>query len=185
MSYLTVVVKKKESIEPAQQKVLVMAIIEYGDIEETMNEFEKMRDFMINQEARVVLYFHNEENNSYFSLFTPGLKKPAESSIKQFENQLLQDFRMINKAVIQVTVNHVKYNDTYIGRVYLRSEQAGKEFIVDYSSKRKDIFKHYQDGTIIFNINVDGATLKKIKQSEKRAKETEEKIKKANESSKR
>lgn len=87
--------------------------------------------------------------------------------------------------MIQVTINHVKYKDTYIGRVYLRSEQAGKEFIVDYSSKRKDIFKYYQDGVITFNINVDGATLRKIKQSEKRAKETEEKIKKANESSKR
>lgn len=59
----------------------------------------------------------------------------------------------------------MKYNNTYIGRVYLRSEQAGKEFIVDYSSKRKDIFKYYQDGVITFNINVDGATLKKIKQS--------------------
>ena len=42
-----------------------------------MNEFEKIRDLMMNRDIRVVLYFHNEENNSYFSLFTPGLKKPA------------------------------------------------------------------------------------------------------------
>ena len=33
MSYLTVVVKKKENTEQSQQKVMVMAIIEYGDIE--------------------------------------------------------------------------------------------------------------------------------------------------------
>lgn len=43
-------------------------------------------------------------------------------SDKKFENQLLQDFRQVNKNVIQVCINHVKYNDTYIGRVYLRSE---------------------------------------------------------------
>jgi hypothetical protein len=66
---------------------MVMAIIEYGDIEETMNEFEKMREFMTNRDVRVVLYFHNEENNSYFSLFTPGLKKPAaDISDKKYEN---------------------------------------------------------------------------------------------------
>ena len=64
-----------------------------------------------------------------------------------------------------MTVNQVKYNNTYIGRVYLRSEQAGKEFIVDYSSKRKDVLKYYQNNVVTFNINVDSATLKKIKQS--------------------
>jgi hypothetical protein len=50
---------------------------------------------------------------------------------------------------------------------------------VDYSTKRREIFRNYLDGNIAFNINVDAATLRKIKQAEKRAKETEEKIKKA------
>jgi hypothetical protein len=129
-----------------------------------------MRDYLANLDAKVVLYFHNEENNSYISLFTQGLKKPAEMSEKQFENQLLQDFIKVNKDVIQVCISPVKYNDTYVGRVYLSSEQAGKEFIVDYPSKKSHIFKNYIDGNIAFNINVDAATLRKIKQAEKRAK---------------
>jgi hypothetical protein len=167
---LAVVVKKKEATEHTQQRVVVIAIIEYADIEETMNEFEKMRDFLINRDPKAILFFHNEENNSYLSLFTQGLKKPNDMSDKRFENKLLQDFRLINKDVIQVSINHVQYNDTYIGRVYLRSENAGKDFIVDYSSKRKDIFKNYHEGVITFNINIDAITLKKIKQAEKRAK---------------
>lgn len=142
---------------------------------------------MVNKgEEKAILFFHNEENNSFLSLFTAGLCKPSELTEKQFESKLLQDFRLINKNVIQVNVYHMQYNDTYIGRVYLRSEQDGKDFIVDYASKRKDIFKNYKDqSNIAFNINVDAKTLRKIKQAEKRAKETEERIKKANEVSKR
>jgi hypothetical protein len=98
----------------------------------------------------------------------------------------LQDFRAINKNVIQVNIFHVQYNDTYIGRVYLRTEQDGKDFIVDYSSKRKDIFKNYKEqGIITFNINVDTKTLRKIKQAERKAKETEDKIKKQSEANRR
>jgi hypothetical protein len=59
---------------------------------------------------------------------------------KQFENKLLYDFRKINPNVIQVNIFTVAYNDTYIGRVYLKTEQDGKDFIVDYSSKRGEIF---------------------------------------------
>lgn len=92
----------------------------------------------------------------------------------------MHDFKQINKNVIQVNIYHVSYNDTYIGRVYLRTEQDGKDFIVDYSSRRKDIFKNYKEaqGVITFNINVDTKTLRKIKQAERKAKETEDKIKK-------
>ncbi len=86
----------------------------------------------------------------------------------------MKDFRLVNKNVIQVNVFHVQYNDSYIGRVYLRTEQDGKDFIIDYSTKRKDIYKNYkeQQGVITFNINVDTKTLRKIKQAERKAKET-------------
>lgn len=146
-----------------------------------------MRDYLVNRgEAKAVLFFHNEENNSYLSLFTPGLGKPAELTEKQFENKLLQEFRTINKNVIQVNIFHVQYNDTYIGRVYLRTEQDGKDFIVDYSSKRANIYKNYKEqGIITFNINVDTKTLRKIKQAERKAKETEDKIKKQSEATRR
>jgi len=59
---------------------------------------------------------------------------------KQFENKLLHDFKKINPNVLQVNIFAVAYNDTYIGRVYLKTEQDGKDFIVDYSSKRGEIF---------------------------------------------
>lgn len=89
--------------------------------------------------------------------------------------------------MIQVNVFHVQYNDSYIGRVYLRTEQDGKDFIIDYSTKRKDIYKNYkeQQGVITFNINVDTKTLRKIKQAERKAKETEDKIKKQSEANRR
>jgi hypothetical protein len=188
-SSLTVVVKKKDATERSAQKVVITAFIEYSDVDQTMTEFEKMRDYLVNKEddAKAVLFFHNEENNSYLSLFTPGLGKPQDLTEKQFEQRLLQDFRLINKNVIQVNVYHVQFNDTYIGRVYLRTEQDGKDFIVDYSTKRKDIYKNYkeQQGIITFNINVDTKTLRKIKQAERKAKETEDKIKKQSEANRR
>ena len=185
-SSLTVVVKKKEATEKAPQKVVITAFIEYPDPEQTMNEFEKMRDFLVNKgDTKAVLFFHNEENNSYLSLFTPGLAKPANLSEKQFEQKLLNDFRKINKNVIQVNIYHVRFNDTYIGRVYLRTENDGKDFIIDYSSKRKDIYENYRENSIIFNINVDTKTLRKIKQAEKKAQETEDKIKKQSEANRR
>lgn len=46
---LTVVVKKKEANERSPQKVAITAFIEYGDVDQTMNEFEKMRDYLVNQ----------------------------------------------------------------------------------------------------------------------------------------
>lgn len=146
-----------------------------------------MREYLVNKgESKAVLFFHNEENNSYLSLFTQGLGKPNDLSEKQFEDKLLKDFRNVNPNVIQVNVYHVAYNDSYVGRVYLRSEQDGKDFIVDYTSKRKDIFKNYKEnGSITFNINVDIKTLRKIKLAEKKARETEDKIKKQSELNRR
>jgi len=100
--------------------------------------------------------------------------------VKQFENKLLIDFRKINLNVIQVNVFAVAYNNTYIGRVYLKTEQDGKDFIVDYSTKRAAIYENYREknAPIVFNINIDTKTLRKIKQAEKKARETEDKIKK-------
>lgn len=186
-SSLTVVVKKREANEKAPQKVSIKAFIEYANLEETISEFEKMREYLVSKgQAKAVLFFHNEENNSYLSLFTQGLGKPADLSEKQFEDKLLRDFRNVNPNVIQVNVYHVAYNDSYVGRVYLRSEQDGKDFIVDYTSKRKDIFKNYKEnGSITFNINVDIKTLRKIKLAEKKARETEDKIKKQSELNRR
>ena len=46
---LSVVVKKREANERSPQKVVVTAFIEYGDVDQTMNEFEKMRDYLVNK----------------------------------------------------------------------------------------------------------------------------------------
>lgn len=152
--------------------MIVIGLIEYADVEQTMNEFEKIRDFLVCRgEMKAILYFHNEENNSYLSLITSGLTKPKELTNKQFENSLLQDFKLINKNVIQVNVFHVQFNDTYVGRVYLRTEKDGKDFIVDYSTKRKEIYKNYKESSSVsFNINIDNKTLRKIKQAGMKAK---------------
>ena len=113
-----------------------------------------------------MISFHNHDNNSYFSLFTSGLQKPEEVSDKQFEQNLLEAYRKVNKHVIQVNVFPVTFNKTYIGRIFLRSEEEGKNFIVNYVSKREDLVKLYKDASRInFNINVDSKTLKKIKQA--------------------
>lgn len=73
--------------------------------------------------------------------------------------------------MIQVNTFAVQYNNTYIGRVYLKTEQDGKDFIVDYQSKRGLICKNYREenAPIVFNINIDIKTLRKIKQAERRA----------------
>jgi hypothetical protein len=87
--------------------------------------------------------------------------------------------------VLQVNVYPVIYNNSYIGRVYLRNEEEGKNFLVDYSTHRSKIFQHYKEKLPIFNINIDAKTLRKLKQAERKAKETEEKIKKQSEANRR
>ena len=136
--------------------------------------------------GKVRLFFHNEENNSYLSLITQGLEKPLEQSEKEFEETLIQAFREVNKSIVQVNIYPVKYNDSYFGRVYLKSEEEGKNFLVDYTNYKSKIFKHYKEKTnMSFNISIDTKTLRKIKLAEKKAKETEEKIKKQTEATKR
>lgn len=188
-SNVSVIVKRKEAVaDRVPSKVVVTALVEYPDVEKTMSVFEKMRDYLVDKgQTKAILFFHNEENNSYLSLFTPGLSKPNELSEKEFEVRLLKDFRLVNINVIQVNVFKVDYNNTYIGRVYLKTEEDGKDFIIDYSSKRGNIFRNYREtnAPITFNINIDTKTLRKIKQAEKKARETEDKIKKQSEANRR
>lgn len=137
-----------------------------------MNNFELLREAFLNKgETKAVLYFHNHENNCYFSLYTSGLeKKNAEQTEKQFENELLQIFKKVNPEILQVNVYPVRYNNTWVGRIYLRSEEAGKNFIVDYVTKREELCQFFRDkNRISFNINVDSKTLKRIKQAERKA----------------
>jgi|JI61114C2RNA_FD_contig_31_3044358_length_1137_multi_3_in_0_out_0_2 hypothetical protein len=48
-SSLTVVVKKREANEKAPQKVSIKAFIEYANLEETISEFEKMREYLVSK----------------------------------------------------------------------------------------------------------------------------------------
>jgi hypothetical protein len=99
---------------------------------------------------------------------------------------LLQTFKKVNKDVLQVNVYPVKFNNTFVGRIYLRSEEAGKNFIVDYVTRREDLCKFFRDkNRISFNINVDSKTLKRIKQAEKKATEIARGIKNSEESIKK
>ena len=64
------------------------------------------------------------------------MRKPEALSEKQFENKLVESFRRVTPEVLQVLIFPVEYNKTYVARVYLKSEEAGKGFIVDYTTKR-------------------------------------------------
>lgn len=97
---------------------------------------------------------------------------------------MLKDCRKINKNVLQFLVFPDR-NGSYIGRVYLSSEDEGKSFVATYQNFRGVLANHFSGNQIIFNINVDGKTLRKIKNAEKRAKETEDKIKRHTESIKK
>lgn len=176
------------NVKKREDKVSVTALLEFTDNEQAMNNFELLRENFLNKgETKAVLFLHNHENNSYFSLYTSGLEKTNEAqSEKQFENELLQTFKKVNKDVLQVNVYPVKFNNTYVGRIYLRSEEAGKNFIVDYVTRREDLCKFFRDkNRISFNINVDTKTLKRIKQAEKKATEIARGIKNSEESIKK
>lgn len=191
MVSVNVSVKKRELVDKITnnktEKVNATAIYTFENTEITYQNYEKLRIGLLQETlGNVKLFFHNEENNSFLSLFTQGLVKPEDQNEKQFEESLLAAFREINPNVLQVNVFPVVYNHTYIGRVYLRSEEDGKNFLVDYSNARSKIYKFYKEkSNIIFNINVDAKTLRKIKMAERKAKETEEKIKKQSEASRR
>jgi hypothetical protein len=125
-----------------------------------------------------MLNFHNSEHNSYTSLFTSGLENKEKWSDKQFEDKLVRDFRKIHPGVVQVNVYPIERNQTYVGRVYLKNEDAGKDFIVDYPQKREHLIENYKDAqSVRFNINVDEKTMKRIKAMEKAANKISHQIK--------
>lgn len=147
----------------------VKGMIDLGEYEQALKSFEIIRIAFIQQTAKATLNFYNAEINSYISLFTSGLKKPTEAmKDKEFEDVLVKVFRGVNPNVVQVNV-FSKGNDTYVARVYLKSEEEGRKFIVDYGNFREVLVKHYKNKeSIRFNINVDDKTMKKIKQYDKR-----------------
>lgn len=112
------------NVKRKDEKTTVTALIEFTENEQAMNNFELLREYLLEKgETKAVLFFHNHENNSYFSLYTSGLeKKNAAQTEKQFENELLQTLKKVNKDVLQVNVYPVKFNNTFVGRIYLRSE---------------------------------------------------------------
>lgn len=174
---ITALVKRREVPTTENQegvKVItkVRAIVEFKSSQDAIDNFEEIRiAFLGLGEARATLNFHNAENNSFISLFSSGLVKSNEAwTDKEFENELIKCFRHVNKHVVQVNVFPITFNKTYVARVYLKSEEAGKDFIVDYPLKREFFFKNYKDNASIkFNINVDDKTIKKIKTMQKRA----------------
>lgn len=55
-------------------------MVELGDYDQAIKTFEQIRVGFIKLPPRAVLNFYNAENNSYISLFTSGLEKPAEQT---------------------------------------------------------------------------------------------------------
>jgi hypothetical protein len=72
---VTVNVRRKEGTE----EVLVPGLLEFEDMDKTIACYEKIRKSIIDdKKLKAILYFHNDENNSYLSLFTSGLLMPKE-----------------------------------------------------------------------------------------------------------
>lgn len=168
------IVKRKEVPAPDNREgsktvTTVKAMVDLGEYETALKSFETIRIAFIKESAKATLNFYNAEINSYISLFTIGLKKPVEGMTdKAFEDELVKVFRHINPLVVQVNV-FPKGNDAYVARVYLKSEEEGRKFIVDYGNFRELLVKYYKSKeSIRFNINVDDKTMKKIKQYDKR-----------------
>jgi hypothetical protein len=64
-------------------KTFVTAIVEFSDFGTTINNFESIRKgFITIPKARAVLTFYSSETNSFNSLFTRDLQKPAGKSDK-------------------------------------------------------------------------------------------------------
>lgn len=170
-------VANPDSKEGSKTVTKVRGHVELGDYDVAIKNFEEVRIGFLNQTAKATLNFYNAENNSYISLFTSGLNKPVDMSEKRFEDELVQAFRKINPHIVQVNI-FPNGNNIYIARVYLSTEEAGRDFIVDYDHKRDILVNHYKSkNNIRFNINVDDKTMKKIKQFERRAGQITAKIK--------
>ena len=172
ISQVSPIVKRREipleNDKKGQTKTVIKikAIVEFNTSQNALDNFENIRTAFIQEgEAQATLNFHNSEINSYISLFTSNLIKPDQKmSDKVFEDELIKCFRDVNKDFIQVNVFPVALNNTYVARVYLREESAGKDFIVNYPDKKDYLIKYYKDvNNIRFNINVNDETMKQIK----------------------
>ena len=151
--------------------MLTSALFEFDSSETAYAIYEKVRIGIRDEPVgNVKLFFHNEENNSFLSLITQGLSKPEDKTEKQFEEVLIENFRKIHKNVLQVNIFPIGHNSSYIGRVYLKSEEDGKEFLSQYSYSRSSLYQFYKEKNIIFDISVDTKTLRKIKNAERKAK---------------
>lgn len=122
-THSSVLVKKREHPDGRPASIFSSAFFEFENVETTIASYETVRLAILNEsDVKVKLFFHNEQANSYYSLFTKNLKKTdATQTDKQFEEELLKDCRKINKNVLQFLVFPDR-NGSYIGRVYLSSE---------------------------------------------------------------
>lgn len=182
---ISITIKRKEvpsteNKEGSKTITKVKALVEFKDSESTINHFEAIRKGFIKtpeqiKEARAVLHFYTAEVNNFISLFSSGLEKKkyedfdyTKLSDKEFEDRLVEEFRKINKDVIQVNVFPTR-NNTYVARVYLKNEHSGREFIVDYGQKRDILIRFYKSrDNIRFDINTDDKTMKRMKQYNKK-----------------
>lgn len=51
-------------------------------------------------------------------------------------------FRKVNPNIVQVNV--FPSGNTYVARVYLKNEDEGRKFIVDYSNYKNILVEHYK-----------------------------------------
>lgn len=150
---ITPIVKRREVPnaelkEGSKTVTKVKAMVELGEYESALKTFEEIRSAFIKQDAKAYLNFYNAETNSYISLFTSGLQKSADAntdklSDKQFEDVLVGVFRKINPNIVQVNI-FPSGNGTYVARVYLKNEDEGRKFIVDYGNYKNILVEHYK-----------------------------------------
>jgi len=140
---ISITIKRKEiasseNKEGSKTITKVKALVEFKDSESTINHFEEIRKGFIKtpehiKDAKAVLHFYTAEVNNFISLFSSGLEKKkyedkedfTKLSDKEFEDRLVEEFRKINKDIIQVNVFPTR-NNTYVARVYLKNEHSGR-----------------------------------------------------------
>ena len=85
VSSLRIVVEKNNLKQQIPTRAGVIAYVQFENANKTLEVFEKMRDLLVNRgNTKAILYFPNNQTNSYLSLFTAGLSKPNNLTEKQF-----------------------------------------------------------------------------------------------------
>ena len=92
---------------------------------------------------------------------------------------MVKAFRHVNENVVQVTVFPIAFNRTYVGRVYLKDELSGKYFIAEYPAKRDFLVDFFKGDRIVFDINVDDKTQRRIKMMQRKVHQIQSNIKNA------